>query len=199
MKIRNGLKAQKQKALSLHNLICYTQLAIAHRFNLEEASCIVTEGHFFQGRFPARRTTQERTWKDRDFEDELIDEDIIFHYKHIYEVPGGIKEKGVDVWFALESYELAQYRDFDFVVLITGDADHEMLARKIKSLKKHVVLLTWNFDDNDSTSPALEEECTFHIDINKLVDEKESFMDLLTGERRSLFQMAVDPNLMYMD
>ena len=81
---------------------------------------------------------------------------------------GSIKEKGIDVWFALEAYELALYRDFDFVVLVTGDADHEMLARKIKALKKHVILLTWNFDENDSTSPALKEEVTFHIDLNKL-------------------------------
>ena len=81
---------------------------------------------------------------------------------------GSIKEKGIDVWFALETYELAMYRDFDFVVLITGDADHEMLVRKIKALKKQVILLTWNFDDKDSTAPALKEEVTYHIDLNKL-------------------------------
>ena len=55
---------------------------------------------------------------------------------------GSIKEKGIDVWFALGTHEMAVYRDFDFVVLITGDADHEMLARKIKALKKRVVLVT---------------------------------------------------------
>ena len=84
---------------------------------------------------------------------------------------GSIKEKGIDVWFALETYELAMYRDFDFVVIITGDADHEMLARKIKALKKQVVLLTWNFDEYDSTSPVLKEEVTFHIDLNKMTAE----------------------------
>lgn len=61
------------------------------------------------------------------------------------------------------------YRDFDFVVLVTGNADHEMLARKIKALKKQVVLLTWNFDKNNSISPALKEEMTFHIDLTKII------------------------------
>ena len=90
----------------------------------------------------------------------------------MYDLPNGTpKEKGIDVWFALETYELSMYRDFDFVVLITGDADHEMLARKIKSLKKQVILLTWNFDETNSTAPALKEEVTWHIDLNKAVTE----------------------------
>ena len=55
---------------------------------------------------------------------------------------GGVIEKGVDTWFALDTYELTLFRQFDYVVLITGDADHEMLARKLKALKTHVVLLT---------------------------------------------------------
>ena len=53
----------------------------------------------------------------------------------------------MDVWFALEAYELATFRKFDYVVLITGDADHEMLVRKLKALKTKVVLLTWNLTD----------------------------------------------------
>lgn len=109
---------------------------------------------------------------DRAFEDTLIENDVVFHYKHITEMENGsIKGKGIDVWFALETYELAVYRDFDFVVLITGDADHEMLARKIKSLKKQVVLVTWNMAAKDSTSPALKEEVTMHIDLDEIAKE----------------------------
>ena len=83
----------------------------------------------------------------------------------------------IDVWFALETYELATYRDFDFVVLITGDADHEMLARKIKALKKQVVLVTWNVTDRDATSPALKEEVTMHIDLDEISKEDPSLME----------------------
>ena len=55
--------------------------------------------------------------------------------------------------------------------LITGDADHEMLARKIKALKKQVVLVTWNMAEKDSTSPALKEEVTMHIDLDEIAKE----------------------------
>lgn len=118
----------------------------------------------------------KRLESDRAFEDTLIENDVVFHYKHIAEMEdGSIKEKGIDVWFALETYELAMYRDFDFVVLITGDADHEMLARKIKALKKQVVLLTWDVD-RQATSPALKEEVTMHIDLDEIAKEDASLL-----------------------
>lgn len=81
-------------------------------------------------------------------------------------------EKGIDVWFALEAYELSLLRKFDYVVLITGDADHEMLARKLKSLKIHTVLLTWDVLGNGNTSTAklLREEVCTHIEINRLIE-----------------------------
>ena len=167
--IDKGLLAECRR-LNLKGLIKYLQRTIAGKYGLATDQCLVTESHFFRGRF--RSADAKRAGKlesERLFEDRLIENDVIFHYKHIREMEdGSIKEKGIDVWFALEAYELALYRDFDFVVLVTGDADHEMLARKIKALKKHVILLTWNFDENDSTSPALKEEVTFHIDLNKL-------------------------------
>ena len=160
----------ENRRLNLKGLIKYLQKAIAEKYGLATEQCLVTESHFYRGRFRSMDAKKAgKLESDRIFEDRLIENDVIFHYKHIREMEdGSIKEKGIDVWFALETLELAMYRDFDFVVLITGDADHEMLARKIKALKKQVVLLTWNFDESDSTSPALKEEVTFHIDLNKI-------------------------------
>ena len=169
--IDEGLKYENRR-VNLKGLIKYIQKSLAEQFELPVESCIVTESHFFRGRYKTYEAKlSKRLESDRKFEDRLIENDVVFHYKHIYDLPdGSVKEKGIDVWFALETYELAMYRDFDFVVLITGDADHEMLARKIKSLKKQVVLLTWNFNDSNSTSPALREEITFHINLNKIVE-----------------------------
>lgn len=89
-------------------------------------------------------------------------------------------EKGVDTWFALDTYELTLYRQFDFVVLISGDADHEMLARKLKALKTHVVLLTWDPANTASTSRFLKEEVCTHIDMNSLVKADASLLQSLT-------------------
>lgn len=167
-KINDGLRRVGYR-LNLKKLSGFIRYTIAERFGCPVESCLITESHFFRGRFRMSDAKKKNKLEaERAFEDSLIENDIIFHYKHVSEMPdGAIKEKGIDVWFALETYELALFRDFDFIVLITGDADHEMLARKIKALKKHVVLTTWNLDENDSTSPALKEEVTMHIDLDE--------------------------------
>ena len=170
------------RKVNLKGLICQIRTCISERFELPRESCIVTESHFFQGRFKAADAkAKKKLESDRKFEDALIENDVVFHYKHIHELEdGSVKEKGIDVWFALETYELAVYRNFDFVVLITGDADHEMLARKLKSLKKHIILVTWNFAESNSTSPALKEEVTYHIDLNKLIKDNPVIKDKIT-------------------
>lgn len=176
-KINDGLYKVGYR-LNLQKLSKYIRECIADKFGLDASQCLITESHFFRGRFRmAEAKKKNRLEGDRAFEDTLIENDVVFHYKHITEMENGvIKEKGIDVWFALETYELAIYRDFDFVVLITGDADHEMLARKIKALKKQVVLVTWNMAEKDSTSPALKEEVTMHIDLDEIAKEDASLL-----------------------
>ena len=169
--IDRGLEKEWRRVY-LKGLIKFIQKTIASEYGLEESSCIVTETHFFRGRYRANDAKRNNTLlRDRQFEDRLIENDVVLHYKHVYNLPDGTPhEKGIDVWFALETMELAVYRHFDFVVMITGDADFEMLARKIKSLKIPVFLLTWHYDTQDSTSKALKEEINHHININKLLE-----------------------------
>lgn len=117
---------------------------------------------------------------DRKFEDRLIENDVILHYKHVYDLPDGTPhEKGIDVWLALEAFELAQFRDFDFIVIITGDADFEMLARKIKALKKPAVLLSWHYDEQDATAKALKDEITYQININSLLESEPTLINYI--------------------
>lgn len=179
--IDKGLASDRRK-VNLKGLISYIETTIADHFALDPEECFVTESHFYRGRYRAGDAKEKnRLESDRRFEDRLIENDVVFHYKHVYDfADGSTHEKGIDVWYALETYELAMYRDFDFVVLITGDADHEMLARKIKALKKHVVLLTWQYDPKNSTSKALKEEATFHIDINQRLEADPSLIDLIS-------------------
>lgn len=158
--------------VNIKGLIKFIQKSIADKYELDPASCVVTETHFFRGRFKSFDANKKGLLlKDRKFEDRLIENDVILHYKHVYELPDGTPhEKGIDVWYALETYELALYRDFDFIVMITGDADYEMLARKIKSLKKPAILLSWHCDAQDPTSRALKEEISYYIDVNSLLE-----------------------------
>lgn len=179
--IDEGLKAEGRR-VNVKGLIKFIQKSVAEKYELEPASCMVTETHFFRGRYKAYDAKKLNILlDDRKFEDRLIDNDVVLHYKHVYDLPDGTPhEKGIDVWFALETLELAMYRDFDFVVMITGDADYEMLARKLKSLKIPAILLSWHYDDQDPTAKALKDEISFQININSLLKVDPSLSNFIT-------------------
>ncbi len=179
--IDEGLKAEGRR-VNVKGLIKFIQKSIAEKYELESSSCVVTEAHFFRGRYKAYDAKKfNLLLDDRKFEDRLIENDVVLHYKHVYDLPDGTPhEKGIDVWFALETLEMAMYRDFDFVVMITGDADYEMLARKLKSLKIPSVLLSWHYDDQDPTAKALKEEISFQMNINSLLQADPSLKNFIT-------------------
>ena len=179
--IDEGLKAEGRR-VNVKGLIKFIQKSIAEKYELESSSCVVTEAHFFRGRYKAYDAKKlNLLLDDRKFEDRLIENDVVLHYKHVYDLPNGTPhEKGIDVWFALETLEMAMYRDFDFVVMITGDADYEMLARKLKSLKIPSVLLSWHYDDQDPTAKALKEEISFQMNINSLLQADPSLKNYIT-------------------
>lgn len=148
------------------------------------ADCHITESHYFRGRYRVNDANSKHLlFSERKFEDSLIENDVIFHYKHLREVQREgevtVIEKGIDVWFALEAYELSIFRKFDYVVLITGDADHEILIRKLKALKIYTILLTWDVSDDKSTSTAklLKEEACTHLELKKLIIEDKDLLN----------------------
>ena len=141
-KINEGLTGGKQ--VNLKTLLDFICRKISQDNKIERRKVYITECHYYRGRYRAGDAkARNLLFEERKFEDMLIENDVIFHYKHLRTDPrGGVIEKGVDTWFALDTYEMTLFREFDFVVLISGDADHEMLAKKLKALKTHVVLLT---------------------------------------------------------
>ena len=170
-KINEGFKAKGMGLnVNVKALFNFIPELIGTQFGIDRKHLYITEAHYYRGRYRTHDAIERNLLRsEREFEDTLIENDIIFHYKHLRENPnGGVIEKGIDTWFALDTYEMAQYRDFDYTVLISGDADHEMLARKLRALKTHVILLTWDPDNSGSTSRFLREEVCTHIDLNKL-------------------------------
>ena len=182
-KINEGFRA-KGMALNVNvkALFSYIPEVIGKEFGIDRKHLYITEAHYYRGRYRTHDAIERNLLKsEREFEDTLIENDIIFHYKHLRENPnGGVIEKGIDTWFALDTYELTLYRQFDYVVLISGDADHEMLARKLKALKTHVVLLTWDPANTGSTSRFLSEEVCTHIDMNKVTSADATQLKRLT-------------------
>ena len=181
-KINEGLAKIKAGSVNVKGLLQYIPEIISKIDSIERRSLYITESHYYRGRYRVNDAERRNLlYSERQFEDSLIENDIIFHYKHLRENPqGGVIEKGVDTWFALDTYEMTLYRDFDYVVLISGDADHEMLARKLKALKTHTILLTWDPANTGSTSRFLSEEVCTHIDLRKQTEADPALMKRLT-------------------
>ena len=179
-KINEGFGGTRK--VQLKGLLDYICKMISVNHDIDRERLYITECHYYRGRYRANDAkARNLLLEERRFEDMLIENDVIFHYKHLRTNPeGGVIEKGVDTWFALDTYELTLFRDFDFVILISGDADHEMLARKLKALKTHVILLTWDPANTASTSRFLKEEVCEHMDMNSLIAEDSSLLQRLT-------------------
>ena len=175
-KVNRALKAHERSIIRVRSLFDYICARLSMEEGVHVSDCQITEAHYFRGRFRVKEAYDKHLlYNERKFEDTVIENDVIFHYKHLREVERDgqteVVEKGVDVWFALEAYELATFRKFDYVVLITGDADHEMLVRKLKALKIKTVLLTWNLTDVDATSPLLREEAGHHWELSEIIED----------------------------
>ena len=159
-KVNQALEDTLQSRINVAALFSFRKEKVAQLEQDKEKNCLITESHFYRGRYRAHDAQKKN--------------DVVFHYKHLREIEKDGKttviEKGVDVWFALEAYEIALYREFDYVVLITGDADHEMLIRKLKAIKTKPILLTWNLTQQNSTSRLLSDEAFEHIEISDVVE-----------------------------
>jgi cold shock CspA family protein len=94
---------------------------------------------------------------------------------------GGIKqEKGIDVWLALEAYEMAFYKKFDVLVLISGDGDYVPLIRKLNTLGTAVMVLSWDFEYTGEdgkpyytrTSQYLLEEVSYPVPMHEIINNR---------------------------
>ncbi len=171
-KVNQAIEEQFNVRINFRKLFEFLKKKIAAVYQIDFDDCHIVEAHYFRGRFRADDAdANDLLYSERRFEDTLIENDVIFHYKHLRSVEGKeyqVIEKGIDVWFALEAYEQALYRKFDVVVLMTGDADHEMLVKKLKAIKTRVVLLTWDTGVKSSTAKLLREEACKHFEISEL-------------------------------
>lgn len=184
-KIEEGLKKVMNAGVNLKGLLNFIPQKLEELEGIQRKRLVITECHYYRGRYRVNDANSKKLlYSERQFEDTLIENDVIFHYKHLREVKEGnrvtVIEKGIDTWFALDTYEMTLYRDFDYVVLITGDADHEMLIRKLKALKTHVILLTWDPDQTGSTARLLREEACTHLEVSKLMEEDKELYKFIT-------------------
>jgi cold shock CspA family protein/uncharacterized LabA/DUF88 family protein len=157
----------------LHEFIRH-QVAEAEREDVKY--CQIVDAHYFRGR-PRAQEAEARglLLRERQFDDILMREGVITHYLPL----GPDGEKGIDVWLALETYELAIYKRFDVIVLIACDGDFLPLVRKLNALGARVMLLGWGFsyidqsgkDRETRTAQVLLEEVTYPVLMHHIIDE----------------------------
>lgn len=188
-KINRALKSIESSIIRVRSLFDFICSRLSEVEGVDPANCQITEAHYFRGRFRVKEAYDKHLlYNERKFEDTLIENDVVFHYKHLREMEKEgekqVVEKGIDVWFALEAYELSTFRKFDYVVLITGDADHEMLVRKLKALKIKTVLLTWNLANVEATSPLLSDEAGHHWELSSILRNRPELKNSLLYKLR---------------
>ncbi|PKP17738.1 MAG: cold-shock protein [Bacteroidetes bacterium HGW-Bacteroidetes-21] len=197
----NHSKKNRISISGLHEFIC-SQAA-----KMEETKknlCQIVDAHYFRGRLNAQEASQKGNllYYDRVFDDILMSEGVITHYLPVKTYFGNKQDREINVWLAMEAFELAIYKRFDVIVLIASDGDYVPLVRKLNSLGTRVMILSWDFEFvNDEgqrvvtkTSQDLIKEVSYPISMhemidNGLLDEDEMISKLFVQSSTSKFML----------
>ncbi|GMO68049.1 MAG: hypothetical protein Ta2A_16130 [Treponemataceae bacterium] len=179
-KVSNYYKYEhdKRARISISGLHKFIRNEVAIAAGCDIRQCQIIDAHYFKGRSSAK-DLGDKVQSERVFEDILMRENIVTHYLPLrYTENNQLHEKGIDVWLALEAYELAIYKNFDVLVLIACDGDYVPLVRKLNTLGTQVMLLSWNFSYHTElggvaetrTSRQLMEEVLYPLDMAGKID-----------------------------
>ena len=170
----------QHRRLSISGLHEFIKRRVAEEENLDYRNCVITEAHYFRGRINAVEASQRGTqlYNDRVFDDILMAEGVHTHYLPLRNLQGRKEERGIDVWLALEVFELAIMNKIDMIVLLVSDTDYVQLFRKLSSLGIRTMLLTWEFEyQNDDgnkvttrTSRELIQLATYPIPMQEVIE-----------------------------
>jgi cold shock CspA family protein len=193
----------RRTRLSIVGIHEFIRNQVSQLENVDMRYCQVVDSHYFRGRLTALEAEgRNKLFQERAFDDVLMREGVVTHYLPLSRQG----EKGIDVWLALEAYELAVLKSFNVLVLIACDGDYVPLARKINALGTRVMVLGWDFQYEDesgntratTTSVKLLDEVTYPILMHNMIDDKtkraDSFIsNLFVPPRDSYEQMARMP------
>ena len=176
----------------LHELI---RDEVSKREGADVRRCQVVEAHYFRGRFSAddarrhdagRQDADSTLYRERKFEDALIKAGVTPHFLPVFASDDGRppREKGIDVWLALEAFDLAHRKQLNVVVLVTGDGDYVPLVRKLHALGTRVMVTAWDLVSNDRggttrAAQALIDAVTHPVMMTSIVDDRARRTDTL--------------------
>lgn len=172
---------ERRARLSIGGLHDFIREEVAKEESTDKRYCQIIDAHYFRGRLSAKLAYEKDSlFRERQFEDVLIREGITMHFLPVNaDAHGEISEKGIDVWFALEAFELALHKRFDVIAIITGDGDFVPLVRKLNTLGTRVMLLAWDFESqrdghtySTRTSQSLINEVTYSVMMSDEIESR---------------------------
>ena len=171
----------RKRRLSIAGLHEFVRAKVAEEEGTEAHRCAIVEAKYFRGRLSAKTANQKnnRLYYDRVFSDVLMSEYVQSMHLPLRNNNGKYEEKGIDVLFAVEAMTLAALGQIDVLVLIASDGDYVPLIRKLPSLGVRTMVMSWNFEFEDSdgrmsvtrTSQDLLHWCTYPIDMVTIIEE----------------------------
>ncbi|GAB3901261.1 hypothetical protein GCM10028803_25640 [Larkinella knui] len=173
---------ERRSRISISGLHEFIRSQVAQEENTDFRLCQIVDAHYFRGRLNAHEASQRgnQLFYDRLFDDILMSEGVVTHYLPVKTFQGSRQEKGIDVWLALETFELTISKKFDVVVLITADGDYVPLIRKLNTLGTRLMVLSWDFEYyNDEgekmvtrTSQDLLAEVSYPVAMHEMIDTR---------------------------
>lgn len=172
---------QRKKHLTFSGFHEFIRYKISEKEKTDVTFCQIVESHFFRGRFSLTAAKNVNALESDRFIDQLLMfAGVVSHYYPMNENKTPPEEKGIDVWLALEAYDLAVHKRFDVLVLFAGDQDFVPLVRKVNGIGTRVMLMamdakwrdTKNAEHTIRTSQALIDEASYPILLNQEIDSR---------------------------
>ena len=161
--------------ISIAGLHEFVRSEVAKGERADAEDCKIVEAHYFRGRFPAEEAVErnDALLRERRFEDVLIRAGVTPHF--LLMRSGEVK--GIDVWLALEAYELALRQRLDVVVLVTGDSNFLQLVRKLSANGTRTVVTAWDLEPSASvsgtrTAQVLLDAVTYPIIMDAIINDR---------------------------
>lgn len=158
--------------LSLKGIEEFLLSEISEIEGVDKQYCKVVESHFYRGRITAKNADErDSLYGERIFDDACMFDGVNTHYLPLKRKNGKLQSKGINIWLALDAYEMTLLKKLDLVVLVTSDTDFKPLIRKLHSIGTKTLLLSWNIDSEEEAygmtniSKDLTELVTFYIDV----------------------------------
>ncbi|WP_028310102.1 NYN domain-containing protein [Derxia gummosa] len=167
----------RHSRLSIAGMHEFMKQKVAAADGIDVRYAQIVDAHYFRGRLRAQDAAERDVLlKERLFDDVLMRQGVTTHYLPL----GANGEKGIDVWLALEAYELAIFKRYDVVALVACDGDYLPLVRKLNTLGIRVLLMAWDFKFTDQhgneretrTAQSLIEEVTLPFLMHQVIDDR---------------------------